>query len=174
MQPEARMLYKLIILYLLDNIDFPIANAQLTNFLLDKNYTNYFNIQEIYQDLLEDEYIRFDKINNNYVYCITKSGCEALSFFSNNLSPAIKDEIDSYIQENEYMLREEVSTIADYYEIKKDEYVTRLQVLERGSTILDLSLNVSSEESADQICKNWRILSADIYEYIITNLMAEV
>lgn len=173
MQAESRMLYKLIILYLLDKIDFPITNIQLSNFLLEKEYTTYFNIQETFQDLLDDEYIRSDKINNNYAYCITAQGHEALLFFSNTLSPTIKDEIDAYIQQNEYTLREESSIIADYYEIKKDEYLTRLQVFERGTCIFDLSLNLSSKESAEQICKNWRIKSSDIYAYILMNLMSD-
>lgn len=173
MQPESRMLYKLIVLYFLDKIDFPISNAQLTNFLLEKDYTTFFNIQETYHDLLGDEYIRSDIINNNHVYCITDTGHEALTFFSGTLSPTIKDEIDDFIQENEYALREEVSTIADYYELRKDEYITRLQVLERGSTIFDLNLNVSSVESAELVCKNWRNKSTEIYAYVLMSLMSD-
>jgi len=173
MEPEARMLYKLIILYFLDRVDFPISNAQLTNFILDKDYTNYFNVQETLGDLIEDDYVRSDKINDNHVYLITEAGHEALSFFNTTLSPVIKDEIDAFIQEHAFALREETSTFADYHVLRKNEYVTRLQVWERGTTIIDLNLNVSSEEAADIICKNWRQKSSDIYAFILTNLMAD-
>jgi len=173
MKPEARMLYKLIILYFLDKVDFPISNTQLTNFMLDKEYAHYFNIQESFNDLLDDEYVHSDKINNNHVYLITETGHEALSFFGSTLSPTIKDDIDAFIQENEYALREEVSTFADYHMLRNNEYVTRLQVWERGKTIIDLNLNVSSEESANMICKNWRLKSSDIYAFVLTNLMSD-
>ena len=38
MQPEALMLYKLMILYILDKVEFPLTQTQLTNFLLEKEY----------------------------------------------------------------------------------------------------------------------------------------
>ena len=33
MQPETLMLYKLIVLYILDRVDFPMTNAQLATFI---------------------------------------------------------------------------------------------------------------------------------------------
>lgn len=172
MQAETRMLYKLIILYILDKVDFPMTNTKLTNYLLEKEYTNYFNIQETFSDLQDDEYMRCDLINNNYVYRITDLGRETLSFFSNTISVSIRDEIDLYIEEHAYELREEVSTIADFYEVKMGEYITRLQVVERGSAIIDLNLAVSSEEAAELICRQWRLKSSDVYAYVISTLMS--
>ena len=46
MQPEALMLYKLIVLYTLSRVDFPMTNSQLTEFITEKEYTNYFNVQQ--------------------------------------------------------------------------------------------------------------------------------
>ena len=43
MQPEALMLYKLMILYILDKVEFPLTQTQLTNFLLEKEYTTYLS-----------------------------------------------------------------------------------------------------------------------------------
>ena len=39
---DALTLYKLIILYMLDKVDFPLTNSQLSEFILDKGYTDYF------------------------------------------------------------------------------------------------------------------------------------
>ena len=41
MQSESLMLYKLIILYILDRMNFPITNTELTRFILEKEYCNY-------------------------------------------------------------------------------------------------------------------------------------
>ena len=38
---EAFTLYKLIILYMLDKVDFPLTNSQISEFVLDKGYTDY-------------------------------------------------------------------------------------------------------------------------------------
>ena len=39
-------LYKMIILYMLKKVTFPLSNSQITNFLLDHEYTTYFHIQQ--------------------------------------------------------------------------------------------------------------------------------
>ncbi len=36
---EALTQYKLIVLYMLDHVDFPLTNTQISNFVLDKEYT---------------------------------------------------------------------------------------------------------------------------------------
>ena len=35
---EAYTLYKLIVLYMLDKLDFPLTNGQISEFILDKVY----------------------------------------------------------------------------------------------------------------------------------------
>ena len=39
---EASTLYKLIILYMLRKVTFPLTNAQITEFIVGKEYTDYF------------------------------------------------------------------------------------------------------------------------------------
>lgn len=173
MQAETLMLYKLIVLYILDKVDFPLTNGQLTNFILEKEYTSYFNIQQAISELIEDNYISSETIRNSSLYQITESGCETLSFFSHSISQAIRDDIDSYLKEHKYSLRNEVSTLADYFESKKDEYITRLRVVEGESTVIELMLSVPTEREANIICNNWRDKSADIYAYVISSLIAE-
>ena len=41
---EALTQYKLIILYMLDKVDFPLTNTQISNFILEKGYTSYFTL----------------------------------------------------------------------------------------------------------------------------------
>ena len=39
---ETLTLYKLMILYLLKKVDFPLATTQISDFMLGMEYTNYF------------------------------------------------------------------------------------------------------------------------------------
>ena len=48
--------YKLIILYMLKKVDFPLTNSQLSEFFLDKGYTNYFTLQQVITELSEAEF----------------------------------------------------------------------------------------------------------------------
>lgn len=171
MGTDTFMLYKLMILYILSRVDFPLSNAQLTAFILEKEYTNYFNIQRAIAELLDDEYIAAKTIRNSSLYMITDSGKETLLFFDNLVSPGIKEDIDQYLIENKYKLKEEVSSPSDYRQIKKGEFSVRLSVIERDTHIIDLTLSVPTEEEAVTMCNNWNAKSSDIYTYLMSSLL---
>lgn len=171
MTSDAMTLYKLIILFILDKVDFSLTNAQLSDFILNKGYTNYFNIQKAINELEEVGLIHGKTIRNSSYFEITKEGQETLSFFNKEIGDTIKNEIIDYLTENKYQLREEVSTVSDFYEEKKGEYITRCYVQERGSKIVEISLNVSSEDEAVSICNNWREKSQEVYAYLMRELL---
>lgn len=173
MQTDTLTLYKLIILYILDKVDFPLTNAQLSDFILEKEYTNYFNIQQAISELTTQELVTVSSIRHSSYYRITEAGKETLEFFNHKISDAIKNDILEYLRNNKYALREEVSNLADYYEEKKNEFVVRCQVKEQGSSIIDLSLIVPTEDAAIAICNNWRKNSQEVYSYLMKTLLED-
>ncbi len=173
MQSESLMLYKLIILYILDQVNFPMENTELTRFIVEKEYATYLSINEALADLIEDKYITVSEEHNSFLYSITPAGHEALSFFYTKISVAIRDEIDNYLTEQDYHLREMVAASSDYYEAQKNEFVVELKVVERESELIHINLLVPSEDTADTICNHWKDASSDIYDYLITRLMTD-
>lgn len=171
MQSDTFMLYKLIILYILNRVSFPLTNAQLTAFILEKEYTNYFNIQRAISDLIDDAYITTKTIRNSTLYRITDNGNQTLLFFDNMISSAIKEDIEAYLSQNKYELQEEVSTRADFNQMKKGEFAAHLCVVEREIPIIDLTLTVTTEKEALAICNNWKENSSDIYAYLMSVLL---
>lgn len=173
MNPDTLMLYKLMILYTLSRVNFPLTNGQLTVFILEKGYTNYFNIQQVISQLLDDNFISVHTIRNSSLYRITESGLETLRLFDHMISQGIKDDIENYLKDNKYELREEVSTPADYYQIKKGEFGAHLSVIERSTPIIDLTLVVTTEEEAIKICNNWKDKCSDVYSYLMSSLLED-
>ncbi len=171
MQSDTFMLYKLMILYILSRVNFPLTNAQLTAFILEKEYTNYFNIQRAISELIDDAFISTKTIRNSSLYRITDSGSETLLFFDNMISSGIKEDIEAYLSQNRYELQEEVSTPAEFYQVKKGEFAAHLSVIEREVSIIDLTLVVTSEEEASRLCNNWKEKSSDIYAYLMSSLL---
>jgi predicted transcriptional regulator len=171
MQSDTFMLYKLIILYILSRVNFPLTNAQLTAFILEKEYTNYFNIQRAISELIDEAFITIKTIRNSSLYRITESGTETLEFFDNMISPGIKDDIEAYLKQNKYELQAEVSTPAYFYQVKKGEFAAHLSVIEMDTTIIDLTLIVTAEEEAARICSNWKEKSSEVYSYLMSSLL---
>ena len=171
MQNETLMLYKLIILYILDSVDYPLTNTRLTEFIVERQYTNYFNVQQVLAELVEDGYVSSETSRNTTTYLITTSGGQALSLFLNDLRPDIRKDIDNYLKDHSYALREEASYPADYERLNTGDYMTILKILERNQPIFEVHLSVPTEQDAIRICNEWEHNNADLYRYTVMKLI---
>ena len=168
---EAFTLYKLIVLYMLEKLNFPLTNGQISEFILDKGYTNYFTLQQTLAEMVEANFIREETTHNRTLYHLTDEGNETIQFFKNNISPAIQTDIDTFIAEKRYELRNEVSVKADFYQNKNLEYDVRCQILENGAPLIDLTIAVPTEEQAETVANNWSRKNQEIYAQIMAELL---
>lgn len=168
---ESVTLYKLIILYMLNKVKFPLTNAQLSRFFLDNDYTDYFTLQKVLSELTESHLISIETIRNTSYYHITSDGGETLGFFVNRIPGAIMDDMDSFLMKNKYELRNEVGTIADYYKSTNQDYIVHCQVKEGKSTLIELNVSVPTKEDASAMCNKWKDSSQEIYAFVMKSLM---
>ena len=56
---ETFTLYKLIVLYMLDRVDFPLTTSQISEFILDKGYTTYFRLQSALAELTDSGLLKW-------------------------------------------------------------------------------------------------------------------
>lgn len=163
-------LYKLIVLYMLSRVDFPLTKAQISDFILEKEYTNFMTLQQVMGELTDAGLITAQSIRNRTHLLLTKDGNQTLHFFSNDISNSIKQEIDDYFRANEITLRNEVSILADYYKATSGEYEAHLVAKDKGINLIDITISVPVEETAISICDNWQEKNQEIYQYIINQL----
>ena len=100
---------------MLNRVNFPMTTAQVSDFILEKEYTNFLTLQQAISELTDAGMISTQSIRNRTHLAITDDGRETLSFFGNRISDAIKHDIDRYFKDNEFSLRNEVSILGDYY-----------------------------------------------------------
>ena len=98
MLTEPMTLYKLMNLYMLKQVNFPLTNAQLTNFFTEHEYTTYFTLQQALNELEDAGLVRKEASHNSTRYDITKEGEETLNFFGKNISSAIIEDMDQYLR----------------------------------------------------------------------------
>ena len=159
MLQDPLTLYKLIVLYMLNRVTFPLTAAQVSDFILGKEYTNFLTLQQVINELTDAGMIATQSIRNRTHLSITPEGKETLNFFENRIGDTIKQEIDTYFRENEFTLRNEVSVLGAHL-VAKD----------RGISLVDITLSVPVEETAAAICDNWQKKNQEIYKYLITEL----
>ena len=93
-------LYKLIVLYMLNRVSFPLTTAQISDFILEKDYTNFLTLQQVINELTEAGLIAGQTIRNRTHLDITEEGRETLRFFENRISDAIKRDANEYLRKN--------------------------------------------------------------------------
>ena len=164
-------LYKLIILYMLDKVDFPLTTSQISEFILDQGYTNYFKLQQTLSDMVESDLIRAENTHNRTLYHLTENGSETIHYFRNKISAEIQHDIDAFLKEKRYDLKEEVSVKTDYYLTTSHEYEVRCQIVEDGSNLIDLKLLVPTETEAETIANNWMKQNQELYSLLLSKLL---
>lgn len=164
-------LYKLMILWFLDSVDFPLSNAIISNYILEKGYTDYFKIQTTFSELEEASLISSTSSHKTTYYTITDDGKKTLECFHHEISQEIKAEIKDYLKTHFNEIVEMLSISSDYTKIRKNEYLVSCKFTERDSVLASIELTVSNEESAQVVCKNWAEKNSEIYSYLIKTLL---
>ena len=170
MLQDPLTLYKLIVLYMLNRVTFPMTTAQVSDFVLEREYTNFLTLQQVINELTDAGLISSETIRNRTHLSITDEGRNTLNFFQNRINEAIKQEINTYFRENEFSLRNEVSVLGDYYKSTSGEFEAHLVAKDRGISLVDITLSVPAEEMAAAICDNWQKKNQEIYKYLVEQL----
>ena len=173
MLAEPMTLYQLMNLYMLHQVNFPLTNAQLSNFFLDREYTTYFTLQQALNELLDAGLVKKETMRNSSRYEITKEGEETLEFFGKNISPAIVSDMDEYLKQNRFRMRNEVGLISDFYKSTNQDYIVHCEVREGKAVLVNLDISVPDKEQAEIMCNHWKDRSQEIYAYVMKSLMSE-
>ena len=173
MLTEPLTLYKLMTLYMLKQVKFPLSGSQLSEFFLDQEYTNYFTLQQVLGELKEAHLITAETIRNSSRYQITREGEETLSFFGKKISPAIVEDMDAFLKANKVRLRDEVGVTSEYYKAGSQDYIVHCEVREGRSTLIELNISVPDKEQAEDMCSRWSVSNQEIYSFIMKELMRQ-
>ena len=155
---------------MLNRVSFPLTTAQISDFILGKEYTNFLTLQQVINELTDGGMISSRSNRNRTHLAITEEGKETLSYFENRVNDAIKADINSYLKENELAIRNEVSVLADYYKSTSGEYEAHLVAKDKDINLIEITLSVPVEEIAVAICDNWQKKNQEIYQYLSQEL----
>ena len=94
-----------------------------------------------------------------------------IHFFSNKISPEIRTEIDDFLKEKQYDLKEEVAVKSDYYLKTDHQFEVQCQIVENGSSLIDMRITVPTEKEAKAIVNNWNLKNQEIYASLLSQLL---
>lgn len=164
---------KLKLLFILKYANMPLANIEITNFILDNDILDYFTLQQLLKDLCESNFVVLSSRNGNEYYSISDTGKEALEMFGDKLPEYFVPQVEKNFSNLKMEIKKHRELLGHYYKKTEDEFIVSLQVMENESTIFSLSLNVPDEDLAKYICKKWDSNPEDIFSKIIKTLTSE-
>lgn len=164
---------KILILYILNIVEKPLTNSEVTQFILENNYMNYFMVQQFLSELVKSKFIEFSTKDGNEYYHLSSAGKDTLKFFADRIPEHIKIDIDTSYEQKKKDMIQESQIVANYFKKNDSEYIIILKVVEKDIVLFSLSLNLPSKEHAKLICKKWKEKSNDVYKNILEILISE-
>lgn len=161
---------KLVVLYILNRVTFPITVAQISDFVLEQEYTDFLTLQQVINELKDAGLIISEKARNRTYLTITDEGRETLQLFKTRISVVDRYEIDTYFQKNEFSLRNEIAVQGNYYKTASNDYDVHLVIHEGDDQLMEITIPVPTEEMASAVCDNWQKKNLEIYQYLIGQL----
>lgn len=162
---------KLLLLYILQKIKFPIFNSQLTEIVLENNFMNYFTFQQYISELLSSNFLIFIDENSKQRIKLTEKGIKVLELFSSRISSDKIEKADKYIKNKITTIKKDVTITADYTIDNGNSYIVNLKASENSITLMEINVNMASNKQARDLCAKWKENSTQLYNDIIKILI---
>ena len=161
---------KLILLYLIYQLDMPISWADLLDFAVP-NYMDYLDFQIYLQEMVENGIVEKLNEDNGYFYSITEDGTQCIRYFSKRIPESKLGSILAYVRKNKSRIKKEYSVYTNYFYYAENEYIVKCGIIEDDAPLIELNLTVASKDQAKLIRKNWKSNVSNIYNTILQSLI---
>ncbi|MCL2397622.1 MAG: DUF4364 family protein [Defluviitaleaceae bacterium] len=171
---EKQVEHKIILLYLMNRMDIPMSNSQITQFVLEESYMNFYSVQQYLKEMVDIEYLDFSQDNNTTRYTITGDGMKALETFAAYVPQHMKNRIAKYVAENRREVMKGFETTANhFFDHDTGEYIVKCGVYDYDTLLMELNLSVVDKEQALLICNNWKSDVGRVHAQIINILLTK-
>lgn len=164
---------KIIILHVLDSFGVPLTNEQTTEFILENDLINYFELQQYLTELVDSSMLEYSESEGEDYYLITDTGSKSLSYFKERISKSLRRFINDQVEEKKKRIIANTEISADYERLDENDYLVKLVVKENNSTLMELNLNIVSNKHAKRICDKWNKNAQYLYGDILNLLVSD-
>lgn len=163
---------KVLILYLLENLESDITEGDLYKLISSINDMNYFYFKQILADLIDSKlvgsYTREEEKETPVVlYEITTEGKDSLNLTIEILPGIVKLKADTVLKNDFQNIANESSIITEYVPENENSYTVKCKIVENNITIFEIRTFAGSNEQAKVISENWKKNAYSIYPQIL-------
>ena len=171
---DKQIEHKVMMLLLVDKIDIPISNRQISQFAQEENYMNYFAVQRYLAELVDAGYLDKSTSGNTTRYTITDEGIKVIDTFANQVPPYIKARISQYVEGIRHVVKQDLEIVANhFFQHDNEEYLVKCAVYEDDNILMEINMSVVNKEQAVAVCNNWKNNVGKLYAQIIDILLTK-
>ena len=171
MQRKLPVENKLLILFLLYQMDTPMSVTQIAEFAVDKEYMDYFTFQQHLHELCDEQLVEKKFENEQDRYFITADGEQVLSYFSGQIPNEKHVAVLDYTAKNKGSIKKDINVLANYFYNKENDYTVKCGIYEENKTLMEINVTVSTKEDAKLLKKNWKDNIPYLYGSILHTLL---
>ena len=164
---------KVLILYLLEQIDGEIVEDGLFKIISSIKDVNYFYFKQILTDLIESKLVGTYTKDEEPLIKLTSEGKNALSLTKDVLPGILKLKADYLFKKELLNIEKESSVIAEYIPKSENDYTIKCKIVENNETIFEVKTYVGSRDMAKKIVDNWNKNAKDIYPELLNLLLKD-
>lgn len=158
---------KLILLYIIKRSPHAFSKHELNEFILDKEYMNYFFLQQYLTELIESNLIELKTIDEKPTYTISEQGNLTLNYFDERVPKRMKEDLEKEFKTHKSLKQREKQVTAEYFPKEDGQYIVNLKLVENENVLFSLYIDVSSVEQAKLVCNSWKKDTNSIYANIM-------
>lgn len=158
---------KLILLYVLDQMEIPITSETLNEMCCSQNsWLSYMTLTQILPELVDARFVVSTAGSNANYYKITQEGRDCINYFFYNIPSSTRNEIGAFIKKNRQTFKRKQEYFRDYFKNRDGTYTVNLKIIDPLGSKLELKLNVANRAEAITVFKKWNTQASEVYASI--------
>ena len=160
----------LTVLYVLFRARTALKSEHIVDCLEDTTI-DYFTAHQILEQLLDNKTVIKHNKNGYDLYMLSPIGKDSIEQFYPMIRASTRKCIDNYLALNIVDMSDSIDIDTSYCYSYDDKYIVTLKSYDDNICVMDISMTVDSREIADLLINGWKNKSADIYSYILQELV---
>ncbi len=158
---------KVLILYVLSNVNKAITNDTLYSIVTSAVDINYFHFQQFLLDLIDAKFIHCYEKETQSVYEITNLGLSTLELTLDILPGIVKLQVDTNFKDRVEEFSNMESIVAEFTPIDENQYIVECKIVENGEIQFEIKTYAYSRDQAQNIVMNWKNNASFLYPELL-------
>ena len=154
---------KIFLLFLLDNIRYPIDYTTLSKIIIENVPEITFDYEASLRDLADSDHLLFDEIDGEKYYMISDSGRLIAAELYDRLDPAFREASIKSAAKHISLSKSKAEIKGEITELADRRFYVSLEANNKSGKMFSLSLTVNSRAEAESIVSNFERNPDSIY-----------